>query len=299
MAANSLYTQYKTANIAIKLIVINTIVYILFRLIPWIFQINIEGVEKYFRLPSNFMELAMQPWSLLSYAFLHAGVWHLLWNMIYLYIFSRFILNLFSEKRLLTVYLLGGMFGGLFYVIFYNLLPAFKGDSVLIGASAAVNAIIVFIATYTPNTQIRFFIFNFKLWHIALFFVLIDLLSLPDSGNAGGLLSHLGGAAFGYVYALQLAKGNDIGLWWERIMDSVTSFFSGSSTKSKRTGDKRSRSKMRTVHKKQTTTSTSKGRLNKTEQQQKIDAILDKISKSGYDSLSKAEKDFLFKAGKE
>jgi len=276
MAANSLYTQYKTANIAIKLIVINTIVYILFRLIPWIFQINIEGVEKYFRLPSNFMELAMQPWSLLSYAFLHAGVWHLLWNMIYLYIFSRFILNLFSEKRLLTVYLLGGMFGGLFYVIFYNLLPAFKGDSVLIGASAAVNAIIVFIATYTPNTQIRFFIFNFKLWHIALFFVLIDLLSLPDSGNAGGLLSHLGGAAFGYVYALQLAT-----------------------TKSKRTGDKRSRSKMRTVHKKQTTTSTSKGRLNKTEQQQKIDAILDKISKSGYDSLSKAEKDFLFKAGKE
>jgi len=300
MAANSLYTQYKTANVAIKLIVINVAIFLFFTLTNWSLQSSGIGLQSWFVLPSDFSKLIVQPWGIITYAFLHGGFWHILWNMVFLYVFSQYVLNLFSEKRLLTLYFLGAISGGVLFVLAYNLFPVFSRNlGFLLGASAAVNAIIVFIATYTPNSPIRILIFNLKLWHIAAFVVLKDLLTLDISDNAGGLIAHLGGAAFGYVYALQLAKGNDIGLWWERIMDSVTSFFSGSSTKSKRTGDKRSRSKMRTVHKKQTTTSTSKGRLNKTEQQQKIDAILDKISKSGYDSLSKAEKDFLFKAGKE
>ncbi len=300
MAANSLYTQYKTANVAIKLIVINVAIFLFFTLTNWSLQSSGIGLQSWFVLPSDFSKLIVQPWGIITYAFLHGGFWHILWNMVFLYVFSQYVLNLFSEKRLLTLYFLGAISGGVLFVLAYNLFPVFSRNlGFLLGASAAVNAIIVFIATYTPNSPIRILIFNLKLWHIAAFVVLRDLLTLDISDNAGGLIAHLGGAAFGYVYALQLAKGNDIGLWWERIMDSVTSFFSGSSTKSKRTGDKRSRSKMRTVHKKQTTTSTSKGRLNKTEQQQKIDAILDKISKSGYDSLSKAEKDFLFKAGKE
>jgi len=300
MAANSLYTQYKTANVAIKLIVINVAIFLFFTLTNWSLQSSGIGLQSWFVLPSDFSKLIVQPWGIITYAFLHGGFWHILWNMVFLYVFSQYVLNLFSEKRLLTLYFLGAISGGVLFVLAYNLFPVFSRNlGFLLGASAAVNAIIVFIATYTPNSPIRILIFNLKLWHIAAFVVLRDLLTLDISDNAGGLIAHLGGAAFGYVYALQLAKGKDIGLWWERIMDSVTSFFSGSSTKSKRTGNKRSRSKMRTVHKKQTTTSTSKGRLNKTEQQQKIDAILDKISKSGYDSLSKAEKDFLFKAGKE
>ena len=298
MAANSLYTQYKTANIAIKLIVINVAVFLFFTLTNWILQSPGVGLESWFVLPSNLPKLITQPWGLITYAFLHGGFWHILWNMVFLYVFSQYVLNLFTEKRLLTLYFLGGISGGVLFVAAYNLFPVFSNDlGYLMGASAAVNAIIVFIATYSPNSPIRIFIFNLKLWHVGAFVVLRDLLTLDISDKAGGLIAHLGGAAFGYIYAQQLAKGNDIGLWWERIMDKVISFFSGTTTKRK--GDKRSRSKMRTVHKKKTTTTSSKRRLDKTEQQQKIDAILDKISKSGYDSLSKAEKDFLFKAGKE
>ena len=298
MAANSLYTQYKTANIAIKLIVINVAVFLFFTLTNWILQSPGVGLESWFVLPSNLPKLITQPWGLITYAFLHGGFWHILWNMVFLYVFSQYVLNLFTEKRLLTLYFLGGISGGVLFVAAYNLFPVFSNNlGYLMGASAAVNAIIVFIATYSPNSPIRIFIFNLKLWHVGAFVVLRDLLTLDISDKAGGLIAHLGGAAFGYIYAQQLAKGNDIGLWWERIMDKVISFFSGTTTKRK--GDKRSRSKMRTVHKKKTTTTSSKRRLDKTEQQQKIDAILDKISKSGYDSLSKAEKDFLFKAGKE
>lgn len=296
MAANSFINQYKTANIAIKLIVINVVVYLIFNLLPWIVQIDNSVLTRYFVLPTELSRLVTQPWSILTYAFLHGGFLHILFNMLFLYIFSKFVLNLFTEKRFLTIYLLGGIFGGLAYIIAYHLLPAFEGNGILLGASAAVNAIIIFIATYSPNTPIRFFVFNLKLWHIAAFVVLRDLLTLESSSNAGGLISHLGGAAFGYMYAMQLAKGNDIGLWFEKIMDTIASWFSSK--------PKTKKAKMHTVHRKtkKTTTKSTKTRqrpVTKSEQQQQIDAILDKISKSGYDSLSKAEKDFLFKAGKD
>ncbi|MEP0262401.1 rhomboid family intramembrane serine protease [Dokdonia sp.] len=296
MAANSFLSQYKTANIAIKLIVINLAVFIVFNILPWIVQVDNNVFTRYFVLPTDLSRLIQQPWSILTYAFLHNGFLHILFNMLFLYVFSKFILNIFSEKRFLTIYLLGGIAGGLTFILMYFLLPAFKGNSVLLGASAAVNAIIVFIATYSPNTPIRVFTFNLKLWHIAAFVVLRDVLTLNSSSNAGGLISHLGGAAFGYVYAVQLAKGNDIGIWFERIMDTIANWFSKK--------PKTKKAKMRTVHrsaKKSTpkSTKTTKPPVSKSNQQQQIDAILDKISKSGYDSLSKAEKDFLFKAGKD
>jgi len=296
MVANSFSYQFKTANIAIKLIVINVVVYLIFNTLPWIFQIDNNILTKYFVLPTDAVRLIQQPWSFVTYAFLHDSFMHILFNMIFLYVFSKFILNLFKEKRFLTIYLLGGIFGGVVFVLMYFLLPAFKGNSVLLGASAAVNAIIIFMATYSPNTPIRFFMFNLKLWHIAAFVVLRDVLTLDSSSNAGGLISHLGGAAFGYIYAMQLAKGNDIGLWFEKIMDTIMSLFSSKS--------KIKNPKMRTVHrtpKKNTIKSekTKRGAVTKSDKQKQIDAILDKISKSGYDSLSKKEKDFLFKAGKD
>jgi hypothetical protein len=183
---------------------------------------------------------------------------------------------------------MGAFFGGLLYVLSYNLFPIFEGSrSYLIGASASVMAIMVFMATYSPNTTVRIFMFNVRLWHIAAFFVLLDLVRLPGSGNAGGLLAHLGGALYGYVYARQLLKGNDIGRGFESVMDWLTDLFKP-----------RRQKPFRKVHR------TREARVKESEQdksnrQKKIDAILDKIGKSGYDSLTKSEKDFLFKAGKE
>jgi hypothetical protein len=185
---------------------------------------------------------------------------------------------------------LGAICGGLLYVISYNLFPVFNNHvGRLLGASAAVRAIMIFIAVYAPNTVVRIFMFKIKLWQIGLFVVLFDLIQLPSSGNAGGLIAHLGGALFGYLYAVQLAKGNNIGKWFENILDWFVNQFK---SRHKRPFKKVHRTRKSTSHR-------SSKKSDQGEHQKKIDAILDKIGKSGYDSLTKAEKDFLFKAGKD
>jgi membrane associated rhomboid family serine protease len=288
--ANNLTYQYKTANIVVKLIVINTLIFLGLYLASFLFGVSQGKLAQWFVLPDSFGEFIVQPWSFLTYSFLHFGFWHLFWNMIVLFWFGPFVLTLFDSKRFLTVYLLGAVFGGLLYVIAYNLFPVFSNQAgYLLGASAAVRAIMIFIAAYTPHTQIRIFFFTVKLWQVGLAVVLLDLIQIPSSGNAGGLLAHLGGAIFGYVYAQQLSKGNDIGKWFESFMDWTTNLFKP-----------RTKRPFRKVHRTpQKTSTTANKKLEKDAHQKKVDGILDKIGKSGYESLTKAEKDFLFKAGKE
>ncbi len=290
MTTNNLLYQFKTSSIIIKLIVINTALFLIASLGAWIFKINPGDLMEWFVLPVDPGSLILKPWSILTYSFLHFGFWHIFWNMLVLYWFGQYVINLFTEKRFLTIYLLGAICGGLLFVLAYNLFPVLNNKlAYLIGASASVRAIMIFIAAYTPNTEVRIFFFNVKLWQIGLFVVLSDLIQIPSSGNAGGLIAHLGGAAFGYAYAVQLKKGNDIGEWFEKIVDGVGNLFKP-----------KKKSPLRTVHKSKTyKTSPKTTTSNKTPNQKQIDAILDKISKSGYDSLTKEEKDFLFKAGKE
>lgn len=290
MATNNLAYQYKTANIIVKLIALNAIIFIVVGLAAFLFGSSQAQLTSWFSLPDDLGQLVLQPWSLITYSFLHFGFMHILINMLWLHFFGKFILSLFSEKRFLTIYLLGAFFGGLLFVVSYNVFPAFSGSrSFLIGASGAVTAIMIFIATYTPNTAFRIFTWTIKLWQIALVLFLFDVIRLPSSGNAGGLLAHVGGGIFGYVYATQLAKGKDIGLWFEKIMDWVENLVKP-----------RSKKPFKTVHRtpKGASDRTTKAK-GKDDHQKKIDAILDKIGKSGYESLTKAEKDFLFKAGKE
>lgn len=289
MATNLSY-KYKTANILVKLIIINVLAFLVVRLGSFFLSMSPGYFSRWFVLSDDLDTLLVQPWTLISYGFLHFGFFHILFNMLWLYWFGRFVLNLFTEKRLLTVYLLGALFGGLLFVLAYNLFPVFEDSrGFLIGASGAVTAIMIFIATTTPNTELRIFTFNIKLWHIALFLFLLDLVRVPGSGNAGGLMAHVGGAVFGYVYAVQLAKGNDIGKWFENIMDWVANLF-------KPRAKKPFKKVHRTTH---TSPQRSKPKEQKSDHQKKVDGILDKIGKSGYESLSKEEKDFLFKAGKE
>ncbi len=295
MDTSNLSYQFKTANVLIKLILVNVLVFLSFLIIPWIFKLNSAEVSRLFSLPSSLGEFILQPWSIVTYAFLHAGFWHIFWNMLILYWFGTIIMNLFQGKRFLTIYFLGAISGGALFIFAYNLFPVFEGakeTAVLVGASAAVRAIMIFIATYSPNTEVRVFFFNVKLWHIAVFVLLSDLIQMPSSANAGGLIAHLGGAIFGFAYARQLLKGNDIGAGWERMADGVTSSFK----------KKEKSSNMKTVYRNSNTAKKDEKtspKPSKSEQQRKTDDILDKISQSGYDSLSKAEKDFLFKAGKD
>lgn len=288
---NDLKYKYAALNVAEKLIVINVLIFIVDVLLVFLFRLPADFFVRWFELPMSFGNFITQPWSIVTYAFFHGGFSHIFWNMILLYFSGRIFLNLFGGRRFLNVYFLGAMAGGLVFMLSYNLFPVFSGISTsLIGASAAVMAILIFICTYMPYQEVRlFFLFNVKLWYVGVAVVLIDLIQIPIS-NAGGHLAHLGGALLGYIYARNLTNGRDIGSGFERTVSAVVNLFK-----------RKSNSPLKTVHRNNRTTSAS-GKVtaeDKDNRQQQIDKILDKISKSGYESLTKAEKDFLFQAGKD
>ncbi len=291
--------KIQTATVTEKLIAVNVLVFILFflfRTLAYLFQLPSDFLLEWFVFPKEPMEFLLKPWSIITYSFLHSGIWHILSNMLILYFSGIYFLNYFSPKRLLNYYFLGVIIGALVYMLSYNLFPAFQGTgrSYLMGASAGVMAVLIGIASHIPNMRVRLLLIgSIKFWWIAAFLVVIDIIQIP-MGNAGGHLAHLGGAALGYLYTNQLQKGNDIGKWFENLMDGIASIFK----------PREKKARMKTVHRSgKTTTARSASRQSKTmdkdDKQKKVDAILDKISKSGYDSLSKAEKDFLFQAGKE
>lgn len=290
--------KIQTATVTEKLIGINVLVFILFfllRTIAYLFQLPSDFLLEWFVFPKEPMEFLMKPWSIITYSFLHSGIWHILSNMLILYFSGIYFLNYFSPKRLLNYYFLGVIIGALVYMLSYNLFPAFQGTgrSYLMGASAGVMAVLIGIASHIPNMRVRLMLIgSIKFWWIAAFLVVLDIIQIP-MGNAGGHLAHLGGAALGYLYTNQLQKGNDIGKWFENMMDSIASIFK----------PKERKARMKTVHRTGKTaksrTKSTKSNLDNDDKQKRVDAILDKISKSGYDSLSKAEKDFLFQAGKE
>lgn len=299
MKKEDLIYKFKTATVTEKLIAVNVLVfllYYLFRTMAFLFNLQTEFLLEWFVFPKEPGEFLFKPWSIITYAFLHSGIWHILSNMLILYFSGIYFLNFFSPKKLLNFYFLGAIFGALLYMLSYNLFPAFAdlGRSYLLGASAAVMAVLVGIATHVPHLRVRLMILgSLKLWWIAAFLVVLDVIQIPIS-NPGGHIAHLGGAGFGYFYATQLGKGNNIASGFEKLMDWFASLFS-SDTKTTKRGN------LKTVHKrsKRDVGTTTSRRSNKKEEQEKVDEILDKISKSGYDSLTKKEKDFLFNAGKD
>ena len=284
---DNLKHKFQRFTIAEKLIVLNVIFFVIpffLQTLFYLFNIPSTTFLSWFHLLPSFTEVLYRPWTLITYSFLHGGFMHILWNMILLYFVSRMYLNLFSEQQFLKNYLLGVLLGGLVFLIGYNLFPVFNGMyPPLVGASAGVMAVLIFVATYTPNQEVRLLFINVKLQYIGIALVVVDILQIPN-GNAGGRLAHLGGAFIGFLYANQLQKGNDIGSGLDRIWTFINALF----------GVKKAKN-MHTVHCSETV---SKNKT-KNGQQQKIDKILDKISTSGYESLTQEEKDFLFRSGKD
>ncbi len=282
--------QFARLNIAEKLIAINVLVFLLNGLSIALLGFSSQGIVKWFELPEDFITFFTQPWSLVTYSFFHASIGHLFWNMLMLYFTGKIFLNLFDNKRFTNVYFLGVLLGGLLFMLSYNVFPTLTAtNTALIGASAGVTAVLIFICAYIPNQEVRVIFFNVKLWYVGLFFVLVDLVQISSGQNIGGRIAHLGGAVLGYLYARQLLKGNDIGIGFTKLLDSLSNIFK----------PREKKAPLKTVYKKTNQKGTNKAAYDKQANQRKIDAILDKISKSGYESLSKKEKDFLFKAGKE
>ena len=275
-------------NSAEKLILINVVCFVLPMLIKtvlFLFIFSSTNFFNWFELSASWIDLSTKPWSIITYSFLHSGFFHLFWNMYLLFFLSKIFLNLFPSNTFFNVYFLGVVVGGITFILSYTFFPAFQNSSpVMIGASAGVMAIFIFMSTYSPDLEIRLILFNVKLRYLGIAFLLLDVVQIPY-GNAGGHLAHLGGAILGFYYVKQLKNGKDIGKPFENFIDKIINIF-------------RKKPKMRTVFKREKSQKINKKVSNTGEKQKRIDRILDKISISGYESLTQAEKDFLFKVGK-
>ena len=273
--------NFKNLDILQKIILIM----IIFFVIPYIvntflflFNFNEFSVINLFDVSPDLIDLLSKPWSLITYGFFHSDLWHLIGNMIIFYLSGSVVLNLFGSERLIKIFILGILYGSLAYLISYNLFPAFNNiKSSMIGSSAGVMAVFIFLASYNPNYSFRILNFNVKILYIASFLVLIDIIQIPG-GNSGGHIAHLGGAFLGYFYHKKMIQGDNYGNW---IIDLYNFIL-----------------KRKVKFKKRTYSNKTSVSVKDAAVQKKIDLILDKISKSGYDSLTKGEKETLFKAGK-
>lgn len=282
-----LKTKLARLNVLEKIIVFNVAIFI-FGLVFSLIQGFTNGHSlSWLELPSDFIAFILKPWSIITYAFAHYDIFHILFNMLWLYMIGQWFLSLFPPKLALNVYFLGAISGGFLFMVGYNLFPNLLSSSSLVGASASVRALLIFLCAYMPNRELRFFTISLKMWHVGMVIVALDVIGLFGL-NTGGNLAHLGGALLGYFYATQYLKGNDIGKGFGVFMDTIADFFNFSK-----------KSPLKTVHKnKSKVGGYTKADFNEFNHQKKIDVILDKISKSGYDSLTAEEKEYLFRAGK-
>lgn len=276
--------QYKTGGIVQKLIFWNIGLYVLSLLFFYNFSFENFDFPSWLALYSNIDAFVYSPWTLFSYMFLHAGFLHLLFNMMVLHFSGRLFETYFTQKQLFGLYILGGIFSGIVFLVSFLLVGK---SSVLVGASGSIMAVLIATATYAPYLQIRLMLIGIvKLWHVAFVIVVLDLVQLPLE-NSGGHLAHLAGALFGFLFIKILNLGVDL----SKPISNIQEFFENASKPKKKTTFKK-------VHKNTVKPNySSTVNTEKSMNQKKIDDILDKISKSGYDSLSKEEKEFLFKAG--
>jgi len=284
---NDIKRTFRSGNSLIKLIYINIGVFLLISLAAIIgFLLNNPAVSEIslaqLAAPASLRMLLLKPWTLITYMFTHKDIWHILFNMLWLYWFGKIFLEYLDQKKLVAVYLLGGLSGAVVYVLSFNIFPAFTGlvaESVAIGASASVMAVVIAVAAYVPDYSVNLFLLGrVKIKYMALaIFILTSVMDF--SVNSGGKLAHIGGALLGYLYALNLKRGRDIGKGLNRIIDFIATIF-------------KPRKRMKVTYKKPASNYDYNKR--KTEHQTRINAILDKISKGGYDSLTREEKDILF-----
>jgi membrane associated rhomboid family serine protease len=290
---------FSRKSILNKLIIINLAVFVIVNIINlflWLFKIgtNVEGqagtsiIINFLAVPADLESLLLRPWTIFTYMILQENFLHLFFNMMVLYFGGRIFLEYLDERKLLNTYILGGLVGAGFYIAAFNIFPVFSDDlqySVALGSSASVLAILIAAATYVPEYSVVLLFFGrVKLKYLALVIILIDLLSI-SKGNAGGHIAHLGGAFWGYLFISQMKHGRNLALnfRWLKFRKKFKVYNSS-------------------INKTKSDPLAAKGRpmsdedynAMKNQHQQKIDKILEKISKSGYSSLSKEEKELLF-----
>lgn len=297
--ADQIKNQFKQGDNLTRLIILNISVFVLV-IVAEMISFLVTGsksavvgfIQTWFALSSDAFTFITRPWTLFTYMFLHAGFFHLFFNLLILYFSGRIFMEYLGHKRLLAVFVYGGLAGGMLFFVLYNISPAFTAGAPLVGASAGVVAVLVAVATFVPNMPVRlFFIIEVKLWIVAALAVLSYVAGVTGS-NAGGNLAHLGGAALGFLFINAYKKGNDWSIGFDKMMDGLSNLFAAKPKLTKVYSSGSSRTNSVTNSKSATFVGSQK------DDQKRVDDILDKISKSGYEKLTKDEKEFLFKFGK-
>jgi membrane associated rhomboid family serine protease len=290
-------TKFRNGNPITRLIIINVVVFLVvsfFRILTFLSgeSNTMIALEEFIRnnlsLSLSFQGLLHKPWTLITYMFTHFSIMHIFWNLITLYWFGEILSSYTSLKKIVPLYLFGGICGALLTILLFTIFPALHEylGAPIIGASAGITAIIVAAATLVPNVNMNMlFIGPVKLVYVALFVLFIDILNVASYDNIGGNLSHLGGALIGYIFIVQYKKGKDLSAGLNRFFDWIGGILKPST-----------KSKMKVAYKR--SVPDDEYNYNKKKEQENIDSILDKISKSGYESLTKSEKEILFKASK-
>ena len=299
---NDIKREFRSGNVISQLIMINIAVFIILNfinVIAFLFFADRENagsilstVLSWIMLPADIGDLITHPWTLFTHMFSHYSFLHLLFNMLWLFWFGRIIQEFIGNKKVLPLYIMGALTGAFLLILSYNIFPGLQSSMPYVkalGASAGVLAIVVAAATLVPDYSVYLLFFgSVKIKYIAILMVLLDMVSIPDL-NSGGHIAHLGGALFGFIFIKQLQLGND----WSQPFHNLVNAIGGAFNLSK---------KPRVVHRKQRRNQVkvkTRQEDHSTGKQERIDAILDKIARSGYDSLSKEEKEFLFRVSKE
>lgn len=271
-----------------RLLAVNVSVFLLIQLVYIFSALTLKKdfvlfhPDLYLAASSDASIMLHRPWSLITHMFTHQEVGHFIFNAFCLYTGGRIFQTFFSNQQLITNYILGGLSGYFLYALFYNIFPAFNSESYVLGASAAVMSIIFSVGVVQPRFVVKLFgVFEMKMIWLCAILVLVDLIGIRKGFNSGGHIGHLGGALFGFIYGRQYLKGKIMGNWLTNFFNRIKSIFGSS------------KSHLKTVHSRPI--SDEEFNAEKRRKQKRVDEILDKISRSGYESLSKEEKDFLFK----
>lgn len=284
--------RYKTGDVLVKFLIINITVFVLLKIIGVVFLLfNIRTIDLtlFLGVPSGLQQLLHRFWTVFTYMFVHEQFFHLLFNMLWLYWFGRIFLQYFSGRTLGSLYVLGGLAGAFLYVLVFNTIPYFMamGHSWMIGASAGVMAIVMAAAFYRPNVHLNLLLIGqVRIVYIAVAVFLIDFISLGSGTNEGGHVAHIGGAIAGYLFAAQYRNGRDITGWVGKLLDWIANL----------TKPRRKKPKLKVQYRRAETDMEYNER--KHSEQAEIDAILDKVKRSGYSNLSTEEKKKLFDASK-
>jgi membrane associated rhomboid family serine protease len=283
---------WSTSGAGVRLIIINVIAFVLvFVPISILHLLNRDAdgvlILSLLELSGDPLQLLFKPWTIITHLFVHRGLMHILFNMLTLFFTYQLFNRYFDDRRFINVYFVSGFAGALVFLLSVNLFPLFNGLPVnytAVGASAAVMGVLIAICTYRPDDEVFLFgAFKMKLRWLALLFVFLDLISISN-GNEGGHLAHLGGALFGFIWAMNLKNGRDLASFFGKMQDLFSY-------------QKRRKSNLKVAHKR--SVKDEDWNLSNKLRQKRIDEILDKISRSGYDSLSKEEKALLFELSKD